>query len=97
MKNTQRNFVSMSMANINNDNNSNGMLDSNDSDSNPECSTPFDKTYLIKQIINGNGKVYESYEEMKVCIILIVSIFFLIIILNLLLLIFRNHHMNVFV
>nr|XP_046912405.1 dual specificity protein kinase splB-like isoform X2 [Dermatophagoides farinae] len=51
--------------NINNDNNSNGMLDSNDSDSNPECSTPFDKTYLIKQIINGNGKVYESYEEMK--------------------------------
>ncbi|XP_027195462.2 uncharacterized protein LOC113790047 [Dermatophagoides pteronyssinus] len=55
--------------NINNNNNNNfnddGLLDSNDSDSNPECSTPFDKTYLIKQIINGNGKVYESYEEMK--------------------------------
>ncbi|XP_054159843.1 metacaspase-2-like [Oppia nitens] len=33
--------------------------------SNPERSTPFDKSYLTKQIETGGGKVFESFEEMK--------------------------------
>jgi hypothetical protein len=34
--------------------------------SNPERSTPFDKLYLIKQIETGSGKVFETFEDMKV-------------------------------
>ena len=34
--------------------------------SNPERSTPFDKLYLIKQIETGGGKVFDTFEDMKV-------------------------------
>jgi len=35
--------------------------------SNPERSTPFDKLYLIKQIQTGGGKIFETFEDMRVC------------------------------
>lgn len=34
--------------------------------SNPERSTPYDKLYLIKQIETGGGKVFDTFEDMKV-------------------------------
>ena len=39
--------------------------------SNPERSTPFDKLYLTKQIETGGGKVFETFDEMKVRFLLI--------------------------
>lgn len=38
---------------------------------NPERSTPFDKSYLTKQIESGGGHVFQTFEEAKVRIIFI--------------------------
>lgn len=35
-------------------------------ESSPERSTPFDKVYLTKQILAGGGKVFDTFEDMKV-------------------------------
>ena len=47
-----------------------------------ERSTPFDKSYLTKQILSGGGKVYDTFEEMKVCFLIVcLNIFSIILIL----------------
>lgn len=42
--------------------------------SNPVRSVPFDKAYLTKQISAGGGKLFDSFEDMKVCFVCILTI-----------------------